>query len=160
MCAAGVLAALILGLLNTKRMHLRLENAFVLFVFALSFGLAGAFLTHMFVSYSIGDLVSMLMRGTFFEEYSPGFVYYGGFLFGIAGAYLASRLLRFRMMDYAPCMLPALPMRMRSEESAAFSPGAATALSANGAYTIPKAALLRPTSRFSLFSFWKACFCF
>lgn len=110
MCAAGVLAALILGLLNTKRMHLRLENAFVLFVFALSFGLAGAFLTHMFVSYSIGDLVSMLMRGTFFEEYSPGFVYYGGFLFGIAGAYLASRLLRFRMMDYAPCMLPALPL--------------------------------------------------
>ena len=38
MCAVGVLAALILGLLNTKRMHLRLENAFVLFVFALSFG--------------------------------------------------------------------------------------------------------------------------
>lgn len=110
MCALGVLCALFIGLLRTKRMHLKVENAFVLFVFALAIGLAGAFLTHMFVSYSVKDLISMIRRGAFFEEYSPGFVFYGGFVFGFAGAYLASRLLRFRLTDYAPALLPTLPL--------------------------------------------------
>lgn len=110
MCAMGILFALIFCLLRVKRMHLRMEYAFVMFVFALALGLAGAFLTHMFVTYSIKDLLSLIRRGAFFREYSPGFVYYGGFVFGFLGAYLASRLLRFRLMDYAPSMLPSLPL--------------------------------------------------
>ncbi|MBR3929045.1 MAG: prolipoprotein diacylglyceryl transferase [Clostridia bacterium] len=110
MCALGVLCALVFSLIRVKRMHLRMEYAFVMFVFALALGLAGAFFTHMIVSYSLKDIISMLRRGAIFQEYSPGFVFYGGFVFGLSGAYLASRLLNFRMTDYAPAMLPSLPL--------------------------------------------------
>ncbi len=110
MCALGVLCALALSLVRVRRMRLNVSFAFVLFVFALSLGLAGAFFTHMVISYSPSAIVSMLKRGIFLQEYSPGFVYYGGFVFGFLGAYLAARLLRFRLMDYAPAMLPSLPL--------------------------------------------------
>lgn len=110
MCAIGVLAALAFSMIRVHRMNLSAAYAFVLFVFSLSSGLLGAFLTHMFVSYSPLEIASMLKRGAFFKEYSPGFVYYGGFVFGFSGAYFSSRLLRFRLMDYAPAMLPALPL--------------------------------------------------
>lgn len=109
-CSIGVLFALVFSLIRVRRMHLSASYAFVLFVFALSLGLAGAFFTHMIVSYSPAEIVSMLKRGAFFREYSPGFVYYGGFIFGFSGAYLVSRMLRFRLMDYAPAMLPSLPL--------------------------------------------------
>lgn len=110
MCALGVLCALIMSLYRVRRMRLNTAFAFVLFVFALSLGLLGAFFTHMIISYSPAEIVSMLKRGALFREYSPGFVYYGGFIFGFLGAYLAARLLRFRLMDYAPAMLPSLPL--------------------------------------------------
>lgn len=110
MCALGVLCALGLSLIRVKRMRLKAEYAFVMFVFALAIGLLGAFFTHMAVTYSLKDIFSLLRRGAFLKEYSPGFVYYGGFLFGFAGAYLASRILKFRMIDYAPAMLPSLPL--------------------------------------------------
>ena len=110
MCALGVLVALVFSLIRVKQMRLKMENAFVMFVFALAIGLLGAFFTHMIISYSPKELVSMLSRGAFIREYSPGFVYYGGFLFGFIGAYLASRMLKFHLMDYAPAMLPALPL--------------------------------------------------
>jgi phosphatidylglycerol:prolipoprotein diacylglycerol transferase len=110
MCALGVIFSLILSLHRARRMRLNAAFAFVLFVFALAMGLAGAFFTHMIVSYSPAEIISIIKRGAFFKEYSPGFVYYGGFISGFVGAYLAARLLRFRLMDYAPAMLPALPL--------------------------------------------------
>lgn len=110
MCALGILFALSFSLVRVHRNRLNIAFAFVLFVFALSMGLMGAFFTHMAVTYPPAEIFSMLRRGAFFREYSPGFVYYGGFVFGFLGAYLASRLLRFHLMDYAPSMLPSLPL--------------------------------------------------
>lgn len=110
MCALGIVFSLCLALFRTKKASLRTEYAFVTFTFALAFGLAGAFFTHMIVSYSIQDLLSLLSRGAFFEEYSPGFVYYGGFIFGALGAYLASKVLHFHLLDYSASLIPALPL--------------------------------------------------
>lgn len=110
MCALGVLFALAFCLIRVRRMHLNCSFAFVLFVFALSLGLLGAFFTHMIVTYTPAQIFSMLRRKAFFQEYSSGFVYYGGFLFGFLGAYLASRILNFHLMAYAPAMLPSLPL--------------------------------------------------
>lgn len=110
MCALGILSALAFSLIRVRRMHLNASYAFVLFVFALSLGLAGAFFTHMIVSYSPSEILSFIKRGAFFEEYTPGFVYYGGLIFGFPGAYLVSRMLHFRLTDFVPAMLPALPL--------------------------------------------------
>ncbi len=110
MCALGVIAALVFSLIRVRRAQLSVSHAFVLFVFALSLGLAGAFFSHMFVSYSPAELFSLIRRGAFFREYSPGFVYYGGLISGFFGACIVSRLLRFHLSDYVPAMLPALPL--------------------------------------------------
>lgn len=109
-CSLGVVTALIFALIRVKKAFLRWEYAFVLFTFALASGLLGAMFMHLIVSYSPKEIFFMIKNGTFLKEYSPGFVYYGGLIFGFFGAYLSSKLLRFRISDYTPALLPALPL--------------------------------------------------
>ena len=109
MCSLGIIVSLIICLVRCRQARMRMEYAFILFSFALAFGLLGAFLTHMVVSYSLKDVFSMIADGTFLKDYSPGFVFYSGLVFGFAAACLVSRLLHFRLSDYAPRLLPSLP---------------------------------------------------
>ncbi|MBQ3078998.1 MAG: prolipoprotein diacylglyceryl transferase, partial [Clostridia bacterium] len=56
------------------------------------------------------ELISLIRSNAFPESFNVGFVYYGGFLSGILGAYLTSKLLRFPLLAYARRMLPALSL--------------------------------------------------
>ncbi len=110
MCALGVIAALVFSMFFVHKAQLRMDIALVLFTGALAFGLIGALLWYTFVTYSINDLYRLITGGAFFQEFEFGFVYYGGFLFGFASAFLLSKLLRFPLAPYARQMLPSLPL--------------------------------------------------
>ena len=51
----------------------------------------------------------MLCRGAFLREYQPGYVFYGGFLFGAAAALLAARVVKTPVRALSRALLPCLP---------------------------------------------------
>lgn len=109
LCAIGVVFALVFGIIRARRAGLCPYRTIILFTFSLALGLSGAVFTHLIVTYSPAEIFSMLKSGEFFSLYQPGFVFYGGFIFGLIGAYASSRLFGFTLSRYAPALLPALP---------------------------------------------------
>lgn len=106
----GIVFALVFGIIRARRAGLCPYRAIILFTFSLALGLSGAVFTHLIVTYSPAEIFSMLKSGEFFSVYTPGFVFYGGLIFGLAGAYAASRLFDFSLSSYAPALLPVLPL--------------------------------------------------
>ena len=99
MCALGVVYALFMCLYRAKSAHLSVLRMLILFTFSISVGFSGAIFTHFVVTLFTAGL----------SGYTPGFVFYGGLIFGFLGAFAAGKLFAFSLSDYAPAAVPSLP---------------------------------------------------
>lgn len=108
-CALGIVVSCLMTLFRARRFGIRADRALLVYTAALACGLLGASFTYMLITYSPQELFSMLRRGTFFREYQPGYVFYGGFLFGTAAALLAARLVKTPAHALSRVLLPSLP---------------------------------------------------
>lgn len=109
LCALGILVSCLMTLFRARRFGIRADRALFVYTAALVFGLLGASFTYMLITYSPRELFSMLRRGTFLQEYQPGYVFYGGFLLGAAAAILSARLLKTPVRALSRALLPSLP---------------------------------------------------
>lgn len=106
MCALGVLAALLTALILTRKYGSNLMRVMVLFISGGTGAFAGAMLLHAFVTYTPKELMTLLKSG----GYTPGFVYYGGLLGGLALSALAAKAFHWDLPSLARVLVPAVPL--------------------------------------------------
>ena len=108
-CALGIVVSCVMTLFRARRFGIRADRMLFVYTAALVCGLLGAAFTYMLITYSPQELFSMLRRGAFLREYQPGYVFYGGFLFGAAAALLAARAVKTPVRALSRALLPCLP---------------------------------------------------
>lgn len=114
MGVCGFVAALLLIVVLGRRLRVDRENAVYLFVFTVIGAMAGAKLLYLCTVWSdvVADLPLIWQDpATFVGTYlSGGFVFYGGLIGGAAMAFGYCAAFRWRLVDYLPVLVPAIPL--------------------------------------------------
>lgn len=110
MIAAAILLCGPLGCWRMRRSGGRWENALVIMACAFGFGMAGAALLYLLVTYSLQDLLLMLRTFRLPEGGTTGLVFFGGLLAVFPGALLGCRMTGVRLQQAIPPLLPIIPI--------------------------------------------------
>ncbi len=73
-------------------------------------GLIGAKLFYVFVTYSYDEILELIVTGNSKTFFQSGFVFYGGLIFGIIGAFAGARIAKVRLYDYEKLLVPLVPL--------------------------------------------------
>ena len=108
--AAGIALAAVLAIFRAKRADMDENDMIVILACAVGLGLVGAKVLYLGVTYGLKGTLTLLRTGNFAILVESGQVYYGGLLFGIAGAVIAAMCLRVKGENVAYAVVPALPL--------------------------------------------------
>ena len=108
--AAGIALAAVLAIFRAKRAGMDENDMIVILACAVGLGLVGAKALYLGVTYGLKGTLNLLRTGYFAILVESGQVYYGGLLFGIAGAVIAAMCLRVKGENVAYAVAPALPL--------------------------------------------------
>lgn len=108
--AAGIALAAVLAIFRAKRAGMDENDMIVILACAVGLGLVGAKALYLGVTYGLKGTLNLLRTGNFAILVESGQVYYGGLLFGIAGAVIAAMCLRVKGENVAYAVVPALPL--------------------------------------------------
>ncbi len=108
--AAGIALAALLAIFRAKRAGMDENDMIVILACAVGLGLVGAKALYLGVTYGLKGTLNLLRTGYFAILVESGQVYYGGLLFGIAGAVIAAMCLRVKGENVAYAVVPALPL--------------------------------------------------
>ncbi len=86
------------------------EDMLIFEAISLGAAIIGAAALYIFVTYSPKELCAMITSGDFSFLTNGGLVFYGGLLFGTAGALLSARLLKMDIGNLESCVVPYLPL--------------------------------------------------
>lgn len=86
------------------------EDMLIFEAISLGAAIVGAAALYIFVTYSPKELCAMITSGDFSFLTNGGLVFYGGLLFGTAGALLSARLLKLDIENLERCVVPYLPL--------------------------------------------------
>lgn len=110
MMMLGLLVAGSIGMHRVRRAGLRWEDALVLLTCGFAFALLGAAALYVAVTYSLSETVEMIKTGELFTGERVGLVFYGGLLGCVPGVLLGKKLTRAKLSEYAPAMVPCIPL--------------------------------------------------
>ena len=110
MIAFAILICGPLGCWRARRAGLHWEDALAIMACAFGCAIAGAALMYMLVTYSIQELVTILLTLRLPEGGTTGLVFLGGLLAAIPGAFLGCRITRVRLTDMVSPLLPVIPL--------------------------------------------------
>ena len=108
--AAGIALAAVLAIFRAKRAGMDENDMIVILACAVGLGLVGAKALYLGVTYGLKGTLNLLRTGYIAILVESGQVYYGGLLFGIAGAVIAAMCLRVKGENVAYAVVPALPL--------------------------------------------------
>lgn len=93
-----------------KRYGAVAEDILITGVTAIGIGIVCAKLLYIFVTYSFEEIASILAAGDFSLLFGDGFVFYGGLIGGIAGAFIGARIAGVKVHELEPAIAPYLPL--------------------------------------------------
>ena len=108
--ALGLIAGGALAWLRTKKFNRSTDALLVICACGFGFAIVGAKLLYVLVSYDMSEVWANIISGDLSFITDGGFVFYGGLIAGIAGAFLGARLAKARIRDYIRIIVPALPL--------------------------------------------------
>ena len=98
-----------LSLRHTIKKGLKWETTMVIIACIFGFAIIGASFLYFIVTYSSQEILQYLHDGTLFTE-RVGFVFYGGLILGFLGALLGMKLSGASFSEYAPAIIPYIPV--------------------------------------------------
>lgn len=98
-----------LGCLRAAKRDLLVYDVLITGAMAIGFGMLGALLLFLIVTYTPAQLLKML-SGDASVAAAGGQVFYGGLLFGILGGMLGARLAKVRLVDMERVLVPVVPL--------------------------------------------------
>lgn len=108
--ALGLIAGGALAWRRAKKFNRSTDALLVICACAFGFAIVGAKLLYVLVSYDPSEVWSNIKSGDLSFITDGGFVFYGGLIAGIGGAFLGARLAKARIRDYIRIIVPALPL--------------------------------------------------
>ena len=110
LCMAAAFAVVfLLAAKDCKKQSVCVENLLIVGATAVGFGLLGASLLYIFVTYPISTLFAMIREGDF-SFLNGGLVFYGSLIGGVPGALLGMRIAKCRFETMETCVVPYLPL--------------------------------------------------
>lgn len=106
----GVFIASSLLILCCKKDHLCWENALIIGVTGLGFGLLGAKIFYIIISFTIADIINILLNGNITLFLNGGFVFYGGLIGGFLGALLGTKIANCKLSEYEDNLILIIPL--------------------------------------------------
>lgn len=106
----GVFAASFVMVRGCMKKGLLWENAVIIGVSGLGIGMIGAKLLYLLTAFRQEGLAEAVHDGQFDALLNGGFVFYGGLLFGIIGAFLGARIAQVKMRSYENTLLLLIPL--------------------------------------------------
>ena len=106
----GLFAAGFFLYVDCKRKNLLWENALIADVIAVGIGFWGAKILYLAVSFTPRDLLAIIQQGEVQAVIQGGFVFYGGLIFGILGAFLGIKIAKCSMRDYENTLIQTIPL--------------------------------------------------
>lgn len=110
MIVTGIFAAVLFMLADCKRRGLLWEDAVIIGVTGLGCGIAGAKILYIFVTFSFGEFVYIIKSGQLQDVMSGGFVFYGGLIAGIFGAFLGAALAKTKLSRFENILIKTVPL--------------------------------------------------
>lgn len=108
--ALAVLTAMGLSIYRGKKNDIMMEDVLVVDAMSFGFALAGAKILYVAISYSWTDLWNLIKKGDFSFIGKGGFVFLGGLLFGLVGAWLGAKLTKRTLFYYESALLAVIPI--------------------------------------------------
>ena len=93
-----------------KKKNLVWENALITAVVGLGFGFLGAKILYVAVTFSFQDLAYIIQQGKLDAIINGGFVFYGGLICGVVGAFLGVKIANCNMTDYENVLIKTVPL--------------------------------------------------
>lgn len=106
----GLLVASSYVVVRSKNKGLLWENAVIIGVCGMGFGFIGAKLLYVGITYDIAQLVDLVKSGKIAEVFNGGFVFYGGFIFGVIGALVGARIAKANIWHYSNILVEAISL--------------------------------------------------
>lgn len=105
----GVALAAMHLVFDCKKRGLLWEDGVIISASGLGIGFLGAKLLYVFVTFTPSQLAEIIRLGKFKEILNGGFVFYGGLIFGIAGAWLGSVIAKRNLGDFENILVKEIP---------------------------------------------------
>ena len=107
---AGILAAALFMIYDCKKNNVRWENAVIIGLIGVLTGFLGAKILYIFVTYEFSEIVEMVTEWSFDDLTTSGFVFYGGLIAGVAGAFIGAKIIREKLFDYENVLVKIIPL--------------------------------------------------
>ena len=105
----GILVSFTVAVVDCKKQKLMPENLIIVSAMGLLFGIVGAKVTYIFITFSWKELIDIIRQDVILII-NGGFVFYGGLLGAIPGAILGSKLAKIRLLVYENMLVKVIPL--------------------------------------------------
>lgn len=105
----GVALATLHLVFDCKKRGLLWEDGVIISASGLGMGFLGAKLLYVCVTFTPAEFVEIIRLGKFKEILNGGFVFYGGLIFGIAGAWIGSVIAKRNLSDFENILVKEIP---------------------------------------------------
>ncbi len=106
----GIIVAAIFIYFDSKNKGVLWENTVLIGVVGVLVGFLGAKILFLLVTYSPKEIIDIIKSGDFDSLLNSGFVFYGGLIFGVLGAFLAAKVLKEKISDHENLLIKIIPL--------------------------------------------------
>ncbi len=106
----GILVAALFIYFDTKNKNIFWENTVIIGTVGVLVGFLGAKLLFLFITYSPAEIFDIIKRGEIETLLNSGFVFYGGLIFGVLGAFLGAKILKEKISDHENALIKIIPL--------------------------------------------------
>ena len=106
----GIIVAAIFIYFDSKNKGVLWENTVLIGTVGVLVGFLGAKILFLLVTYSPKEIIDIIKSGDFDSLLNSGFVFYGGLIFGVLGAFLAAKVLKEKISDHENLLIKIIPL--------------------------------------------------
>lgn len=110
MIVFGIVISVAVGMFQIKRLRLQMDNFFLIFTVCGLFGIIGAKILYLLVSWNTISLAKLCDPMYLNSLMQGGFVFYGGLIGALLGVGFCSKCLKINTKEYLCAVLPCLPL--------------------------------------------------
>ena len=106
----GIIVAAIFIYFDSKNKGVLWENTVLIGTVGVLVGFLGAKILFLLVTYSPKEIIDIIKSGDIDSILNSGFVFYGGLIFGVLGAFLAAKVLKEKISDHENLLIKIIPL--------------------------------------------------